>query len=218
MSEKDKVEMIGPDTSPFAEARAYVKEIRDEMYRVVHQMASSHDNSGGALRRSAESKGMDRSSTIIVAKEIGSTLREFAEDLYYLIGAGRKDPPRQWTAAGFAEYEELKSQTLIDEAVSLETVNIPSATWHRGYKYRLAKDLLPEATEQDLEQIKKELEEAITPESLDMGNNRAAGLPGDTDEEAADAAQGETDEPKDSESDPKAGKKVQDDAPRAKRA
>jgi len=166
MAKGDRIEMLAPEASPFAEARAYIKEMKEEMYRILHQMSQSVENSAATMKRSAESKGMDQSSTIIVAKELGSLVRTFAEDIYNMVSAGRKDEVEEWTASGFSEFEELQAKAAVDEAATLETVNIPSATFHRGYKMHLIRTLWPEATDEDLKQCKEELEDAITDESV----------------------------------------------------
>lgn len=169
MAEKDRLEYFSPDAAPFTAAAADLNLLRDEMHRVLHSMAMSVDNSGAALQRSADSKQIDQAMTAVVLHALGGYLREHAEDIYRIVGVGRKDQGLEWKPVGLEEYEDTTAATLIEQALNLEAVRIPSKTFHVHYKFDIAKKLLGKsADEQELEQIKKDLEANISNEDFAM--------------------------------------------------
>lgn len=159
-AEKDSLEFVSPNAAPFAEARNDLKELRDEMHRVLFQMAQSVDNSGGALRRSAESRHVDMSSSRIICLELGRYFKELAVDIYQKVAVGRKEKYK-WTSAGFDSFDEVSVNDFVSEAGRMEQVEIPSDTFQTLYKFELAKRLLPGTTPEQQQKILKELEKGV---------------------------------------------------------
>jgi hypothetical protein len=165
VGDKDAVEYVSPDAEPFKVAIEYLGIIRDEMHRVLDAMAQSVDNSGAALKRSAESKQVDQTSTTILLKELGRRTREHGEDVYEMTSRGRGEGDKQWTAQGMDQFDEVDMNNLVTEAATLETIPIPSPTFQALYKYELARRALPGATDDQLETIMDELSEGIKAEA-----------------------------------------------------
>jgi hypothetical protein len=164
-----KAEFVGPDTSAFAEARKSCDDIRNEMHRVTHQMALAIDNSSAALRRSAESKGHDKASAIVVFAALGQLARKYAEDLTNMVSKARAevDLVDTWQASGMAKFDAISLDSEVERAVSVESIPIPSQSFQVAYKFGLVKNLLgDDATPELLETIRDELEENITPENM----------------------------------------------------
>lgn len=174
--EKDKLGFVGPDAGPFQEAREALKELRDEMHRVLHQMAQSVDNSGAALQRSAQSKQVDQSTGAIVSKELGRLLREFAETIYKTVTAGRKEEPKDWHACGLEEFDDITLTDFLAEAAVMEGINVPSELYQVLYKFDLATRSLPGLTDDQRETIFQELKKNITAESLAASAMRDAAV------------------------------------------
>lgn len=165
-----RAEFIGPDPSPFAEARKSCDDIRTEMHRVTHQMALAVDNSAAALRRSSESKGHDKASAVVVFAALGQVARKYAEDLASMVSQTRGDASLKdaWQASGMAKFDAVSINDEVDRAVNVETLSIPSQTFKVAYKFSLAKNLLgDEATPDVLEKIHDELEENITADDME---------------------------------------------------
>lgn len=166
MAEKDKLEYFSPDTAPYAVAREDLNSIRDEMYRVMHHMAMSVDNSGAALGRSADSKAIDQVVASILLKALGQILREHVEDIYDTISVGRGEN-LDFSCKGWDSFEDSTVSQMIADAVSLEQIDIPSATFQKARKFKFAKTYLgPDASQQDLEAIEDELDESITQDDI----------------------------------------------------
>lgn len=164
--EKDKLEYVGPDSAPYAVAAQDLKDLRDELHRVVHQMAQSVDNSAAALQRSAESKTVDTAATAIVLRELGKYVRDHAIDMHEMAQVGRQDTtPSTWSAQGMDGYQDASVDTVVAQAQILELVSIPSATFQQEYKFQLARKVLGDSVDEEvLETIKKDLQGTITNE------------------------------------------------------
>ncbi len=162
LAEKDQLRYVGPDVGPFAEARADLDGIRDEMHRVLWAMAQSVDNSGAALKRSADSKKVDSGITSIVLRALGSYGRKFGVDLLDTVAEGRKDKIaiEEWKISGLAEFDDVSTDALIAEAGAVDLIDIPSAKFHAIYKTKIALRLIAEeVTEEDRKIIASEIEE-----------------------------------------------------------
>lgn len=167
---EDKAEFVGPSAEPFKEARSSCAELRDEMHRVMHQMALSADNSGAALKRSAESKQQDAAATGVVLGALGQLARKFVCALYEMAALGRADAEVQgkWHCDGLDRFDALAPDAIIERMVNDSTIGekVPSATYQRLANMQRVEAVLEGLTPDQREQIEKELEENITPESV----------------------------------------------------
>lgn len=171
LAEKDRLEYFSPDSAPYSVAGEDLTHLRDEMYRVLYSMAQSVDNSGAALKRSAESKTVDQAAAAVILRALGVYVREHLEDLLLTISTGRRDNLR-FCAKGMDNFDDQTLTQVVTEAVGLETVPIPSATFQQLYKYKLAKLALgPDTRDEDLVQVQKELKSALTQDTYDLAHS-----------------------------------------------
>ena len=186
--DKDRAQYVGPDSAPFVEARLSVNDLRTELCRVTNQLALSQDNSAAALRRSADSKGQDKASAIVVCAALGALARKFAEDLTNMVSRGRGEANLvgQWQASGMAKFDAISFDATIDRAVKIALLDIPSPTFHKINDLAIAREALAdEASPEDLDKIERELEKNVTDESLASKKKPGGlfGLPEVTDDE-----------------------------------
>jgi hypothetical protein len=196
----DDARFVGPDTAPFSEARETVGDLRTEIHRVTHQMALAADNSAAALRRSADSKGHDKASAVVVFEALGQIARKFTEDLCDMVARGRQnaDLVGKFQANGMAKFDAISADAEVERSVNLEQVSIPSPTFQRLRKLELCKAVLPDLTTEQIEAIEDELEVAITAESLMVPEKTDAvdvGKPKDGEEDDAEGDAGASGEP-----------------------
>lgn len=154
----DKVEWVAPSHLPFNHALESCNNLRDEMHRVVHQIALSADTKGKALIRSGDSKKVDAAALCIVLEAFGELGRRFGEGLMETISRGRGDD-MNWTASGMDDFDAASAAEILEEESLLDTaVQIPSATFKVLRKFNAAKKLLGDwANEEDLRQIEGEI-------------------------------------------------------------
>ena len=189
---QDRAEFVGPSSTPFSFALDSCNSIRDEMHRVTHQMALTVDNSSAALRRSGESKSIDKAATAVVLVALGRIVREHAEDLYAAVTTGRQDTlDGVWSARGMEKFDSIQTADAIRQAVELDSLEIESPTFRKRHRFGLAKLVLgDDATPEDIEDIEDELEKNITTENLiGGGSNEMLGL-GDSPEDSLDGSPG----------------------------
>lgn len=195
---KDRFEFIGPSPEPFAQAGAQATALRDEMYRVVHQMADSIDNSGAALQRSGESKQADMASESVVLKWLGERLNAFACAVLRCVGAGRGDPECDWVMKGMEEFGFEDPQALLQEAQAISVLDIKSPTFHVEEGMKVVKSILgDDVTPEVLAKIRRELEQNNPPEAFSYREPPPfpPGLPGTENEEDTEKAEPSEDEP-----------------------
>ena len=169
----DSAGWVSPPDAPFAHALTSCDSIRDEMHRVVQQMALSADNKGSLLRRSAESKEKDTDALDVVLGEYGKLARRFVIELLQLVEAGRGDTPREWTATGASNFDSSSTDALIEEETVLDTVEMPSPTFKAERKKQLARKVLGDSvTEEKLAEIDDEIETYFSNEGIE-GNEEA---------------------------------------------
>lgn len=165
LAKDDDFRYIGPPTEPFQYAAADCTSLRDEMYRVVHSMADSVDNSGAALQRSGTSKQMDLQAQSIVQKELGEVLGDYAVEVMECVCAGRKDvgPDGEclyaWNMIGMEEFNQVDMDGLLKEVTAITTLDINSPSFQVDAKMKVAKSFVgDDVDEERLEQYRKELE------------------------------------------------------------
>lgn len=167
LAEKDRLEYFQPDVAPYQVAAADLAALRDEMHRVLHHMALSVDNSGAALQRSADSKAIDQAAASVILRALGVFVREHLEELLALVAEGRKDSIKI-VAKGMDNFEDVTLTTLVQDAIGISTVSIPSAHFQKKFKLKIAKLALgADATEDDLETISQELESGVTQDEFE---------------------------------------------------
>jgi hypothetical protein len=81
---------LEPSGAAFGVATEHIAELKDELYRVVHQMALSADNSAGAMKRSGDSKAQDKQATEIVLKALSEIDAPSRERKLEMIAAARR--------------------------------------------------------------------------------------------------------------------------------
>ncbi len=164
----DRFEYTSPDSSPYSVAAADLNNLRDEMHRVVHQMALSVDNSAAALGRSAESKQVDQSAAAVVLRDLAKTVREHAVELHEVLQVIRADPKSvEWSTKGMDRYDDATVDNVVTQAQNLEIVSIPSASFQRAFKFQLARRVLGDSASPELlEDIEADLEANISNEQF----------------------------------------------------
>lgn len=166
---EDRAEFVGPEVGAFTEARNSCDGLRDDLHRVMHQMALAAANTPSALKRSAESKQQDTAAVEIVLGELGRLVRKHAMDLFNMVSCGRQetDEVNEWVAKGMSEFDAVAVADAIEEALSIDMLHIESPTFRKRHREQLVRAILADkATPEDLETIDRELETNITDESI----------------------------------------------------
>jgi hypothetical protein len=140
-----------------------LEKLVDEMFRVVHQMASSVSATKQALARSGASKGEDRRATEIVLGAYGALVRDFAKRIYDCLSAARGEDV-VWTTHGLDKFELEDRDGILKEALSLDAIAIPSATFRKSYKTKIALALVGNVPPETQDVIREEIERGVEQE------------------------------------------------------
>lgn len=162
---KETFNWAAPPSTPFAAIRETVKDEKDEIYRVVHQMAMGVDNNAAAVGRSAESKEIDSAAVKVVLDALGKIVRESVERTLSLLSEARGED-YDWAVSGLDDFANANLADLVASALGIQTLSLPSPTLHREWAKRLADAAVPDAEQSVKDTIAKELEENITDESV----------------------------------------------------
>lgn len=187
----DKIEFAEPTGAAYSTVHEQLQSLVDEIHRSVGQMAASVAATSTALGRSGDSKALDRQATTIVVDALAALVKTFAKRLYDTISAARGESVI-WEAQGLdrADYDD-RSQ-LLQEALAVENIPIPSPTFVKTFKTKLALALLTKLDPQTANTIRDEISDAIDAEPDDTHPEPDADedpngqeKPDDTDEEPA---------------------------------
>lgn len=162
----ERVEWDAPPAEAFAPAAAYVGDTKDELFRVANNMALGVNNNAAAVGRSADSKAQDAAAMTVVAMALGVEVRRVAEKVLDLVARGRADKGLTWSVLGLDSYKPEDVATIVDAAVSAESLSIPSPTFARLHKTRVALALVPDASAEDRKRIAEEIEANVTDEEV----------------------------------------------------
>lgn len=170
MAAGDRIEFVGPGSEAYEAAMKDLGILKDEMHRVVHQVAMSVDNTGAAMQRSGDSRALDYKMTALLLYALAKLVKEHCLRVLKLIEVGRKETkPANWVCLGMDSYDQTSLTELMNQANVVDTISIPSATFKRLWCFSLAQRLLDAgATQEQLDLIWKELEENITNEEFQM--------------------------------------------------
>ena len=176
----DDARFIGPDVAPFKEARESCNDTMREMHRVLYAMALSANMDSKALQRSGESKEKDEATTQVLLEAYGAILRKLVRRLLAMvaIGKGKKLPPAQ--LAGLDSFDVQGVSAAITQAVELFAgVPILSQTFKSMILTDLYIKILGDGlTQQQISDIRAEVEEAGTAEQALMEQGLIPGLGG----------------------------------------
>lgn len=152
-----------PQAHAYEVVQRDLKDLKDEMFRVAHQMAMSVDNSSSSTRRSGESKKQDKTDVDVVLGALAVFAKVLAVRVYRVLAAAMKEADVLWTARGLDKFTAEDRTELTQEGMSLGIVldSIPSPTFRKEaltqFAFRWAPNLDP--TTQDT--IRKEIADGV---------------------------------------------------------
>jgi hypothetical protein len=137
----DSFDFVAPDGGAYQVVDEQLAALVDEMFRVVHQMAASVSSTANAVGRSGDSKAEDRNATEIILTAYGSLVRDFAQTLYETLSEARGEDV-EWQPHGLDKFRLTDKAALLEEALALASITIPSKTWRRMKLKELALGML----------------------------------------------------------------------------
>lgn len=159
----DKLTFAEPDGRAYHVIDQQITALKDEIFRVCHQMAASVTPTAGALGRSGLSKQKDGESTAKVLGALGQIVRQFTRELYDLVAKARAEDV-VWAVHGLDSYQTDDREQVIEEALALDQVAIPSKTFRVEHAVRVAQKVIPGMPPDTIATIRKEIVEGAEQE------------------------------------------------------
>lgn len=159
IGQEDKLEWASPPSESFDIIARTRDSKRDEIFRIVHQMAQGMDNNAETVGRSADSKEIDAAATRIMLNAYGEIVGKAIEEIFELISDARADNSYDWSIEGFTGYDTTTASSLIAAIESAKKIGIPSMTFQREASKKAALALVPEANSHVKAAIKLEIDQ-----------------------------------------------------------
>jgi hypothetical protein len=163
LGKDDDLAFPAPDGACYEVVDQQLQGLKDDIYRIVDQMAESADNKASSMRRSGESKARDREAFEIVCAEYGETVRELVALAMDQFAKARGDDV-VWQVNGLDDFSSEDREKVINEGLALDALPIPSETFKRIHKTDVALRLMSGADPSTKDQVRKEIAEAVKDE------------------------------------------------------
>jgi hypothetical protein len=156
----DEIGFAEPEGKCYQIVRDDLKDLKEAMFSVSHQMAASVAPSPGMLGRSGLSKQKDGEATAKVLAALGSLVRKFAVLIYQTVAEARGEDV-VWTPHGLDTYQVDDRTTLLSEAVAIGQIGIKSPTFKKTHQFQLASKLLTNADPRTMATIQDEIQDEV---------------------------------------------------------
>jgi hypothetical protein len=160
MGGEDKAEWLAPPTQHLTAMADAIKALKDEIFRVVQQMALGVDNNAAAVGRTAESKEADSEQMHVVLRAYGELLRDAIKSTLTLLGKARGEE-LDWTVEGLDRFDTLGADALVTLYGKAQAFSVPSDTFVSEALKGVARALLPGRDSATLEQIDEEIDTGV---------------------------------------------------------
>ena len=160
-----------PGTIQYAEPTGMAYEVvdkqldklKDEMFRIAHQMAMSVDNSSSSMKRSGTSKQQDKKDVAVVLGALSTHVKDAAEEVYEVAAIARAEADVVWEARGLDRFVDTDRGEVVEEATAAPIIleAIPSPTFKKQYLSQLAEKLAPNIDPVTQDTIRDEIEDGV---------------------------------------------------------
>ena len=165
----DRMEFIEPSGHAYEILDKQIEAVKEAAFAITHQMAASIKPTGAALGRSGMSKQKDEDKTVKVLNALGKIVREFAIKIYTIISESRGEDVK-WVAHGMDQFDKVDREQLIEESTQMQGLQIPSETFWKAYKTKIAEKLLDSSDPALLATIRDEIEKGVEEEMRQKEN------------------------------------------------
>jgi hypothetical protein len=172
----ERVEWDAPPADAFTPFADYAKDLKDEIYRLVGQMALGVDNNAAAIGRSGDSKAVDAALGEVVMIAYGQVVLGVLKETLDRLSFGRGET-EVWHLAGFDKFISPNDLAVVEAATGFDTLAVPSKKARVMMHQKVVRSLLPQASQEELDEIDKEIESGTTDEEMAAVRDKARGVP-----------------------------------------
>jgi hypothetical protein len=148
LDKDDKVDWLSPPVAHLAIMQSEKAALKDEIYRIIHQMADSSSNNAGTIGRSGVSKSADLFSTRTILESFAQLVRSAIERTYYMAARLRgTDQDVKWSITGLDQFDDLNLAELIEAITGIDAIGMPSNVYQREIRRMVLDAILPNLDE-----------------------------------------------------------------------
>ena len=165
LGQGDEAEYVEPSGANFTILAQDVKDLREELYRVVQSMAQGIDASASRSAQSGDSKGQDWKAMEIVLSAISAVMTDAIAKVLRLVAVARRtqvDP----VVTGLDGWDEEDLETWLKSAALATDAHRMSPTFSKLVAKRQARRILQDDDETELAAVEKEIDAAEVDLSL----------------------------------------------------
>lgn len=182
---EEEISFVEPGGQSYTAQAERVASLKDELFRVIGQMAIAADSDATRSRMSGESKARDWQATDVLMAAFSSLVLTAMESTLDVVSSGRGDSSKPHVG-GLDGWQTESLETFMAQAALAVEAKEMSPTFRRVVARRQAERLLQdEASEEDLGKIREELDAA---DGALWTDPRAAGAPADAGAKVQDTA------------------------------
>lgn len=159
IGQNDSVSFLEPSGSIDGIAADALDRLKNEMYRIVHQMAQAITDQS-AVNAPAEGKRRDAKTTVIMCRAYGHVMLEFMDLVMDAVSLARGQA-RSWASKGLETFDDEEVTEMLAQAGQVSMLSIPSPTFQSEYYTRIALAALPDADDQMKTVIREEISEGM---------------------------------------------------------
>jgi hypothetical protein len=160
LDKEDSVDWLAPPTSHFAVMQDEKVKLKDELYRIVHQMADASSNNSGTIGRSGVSKSADLFSTRTILESFSELVRSAIERTMVMASRLRGEDTK-WAVAGLDQFDDMNLQEFMASLEGIASFGIPSQTFGEEVRKMLVNAILPNVDEATRGRIFDEISEGM---------------------------------------------------------
>lgn len=167
----DEAKYVSPDMTGAAINRQAIQEDREAIPRVTGQLALSSDTSGAMIKRSGESKAQDKIAEMVVLGAVGKKGLAFAAAVCDMLTVGRGDDPKNRPQLkGYTNFSIEDGAEDMEWHVALSTAPFKSAKAMVESQLKSIKTRLGDLDAETMSEIRDELEQTITQDSINQAS------------------------------------------------
>lgn len=156
----EDVRYVGQPTDAFDHVREQISELEVDISRVLHAIDLAANVTAGSSHRTAESRRLDHAVSRPFLTFLGARARQHTKQVLVTMADMRGDTGVSFAVSGLEEFDPDPTSAVIDQAVKVEGLEIPSKTFQARWKAKVARAALgSDADDQARATIDQELEE-----------------------------------------------------------
>jgi hypothetical protein len=150
--------------------------LKDELYRIIHQLSLSIKQTKSQTKQSGQSKQEDRHATEVILCAFGDVVREAMQKILTMISEARGEKIT-WDVSGFSTFDTETLTEKLAQALQVKAYVVHSETYQKELEKRIVDLTIEDANQEIKQKIHQEIDSADLTVLVDPLANFAPGKP-----------------------------------------